>query len=231
MEPTSHPRIKICCIMSAAELALAVRAGANAIGLVGAMPSGPGPIDDALIADLARRTPPGVSSFLLTSRQTADGIIAHHRLTGTTTIQIVDVLPHGSYVALRAALPGVKLVQVIHVTGEPSVDEALAVAPDVDALLLDSGNPSIAIKELGGTGRRHDWALSRRVRELAPVPVFLAGGLRAENVREAIDTVSPFGLDVCSGVRTNGRLDPARLEAFMDAAGRAVPLPVGTTFP
>ena len=222
-QPTSNPRIKICCIMSVAELALAVRAGVNAIGLVGEMPSGPGPIDDALIADLAGRAPPGVSTFLLTSRQTADGIIAHHRATRTTTIQIVDVLPHGSYVALRAALSGVKLVQVVHVGGEESVDEALAVAPDVDALLLDSGNRGLAIKELGGTGRRHDWAMSRRIRELSPIPVFLAGGLRAENVREAIETVAPFGLDVCSGVRTNGALDPAKVEAFMEAAGRAVP--------
>jgi phosphoribosylanthranilate isomerase len=59
------------------------------------------------------------------------------------------------------------------------VDEAVAVAPRVDALLLDSGNPALAVKELGGTGRRHDWALSRRIREAVPVPVFLAGGLRA----------------------------------------------------
>jgi phosphoribosylanthranilate isomerase len=209
--------------MSPAELTLAVRAGADIVGLVAEMPSGPGPIADDLIADLARRTPPGVTSFMLTSRQSAGTIIAHHRHTGTAAIQIVDALPQGSYVELRAALRGVKLIQVVHVTGAASVDEALAIAPEVDALLLDSGNPSLAVRELGGTGRRHDWAISLRIREQASIPVFLAGGLRATNVREAIDTVGPFGLDVCSGVRTGGALDPVKVEAFVRAAGRPTP--------
>jgi phosphoribosylanthranilate isomerase len=144
-------------------------------------------------------------------------IIAHQR-DGASVINWWT-LAAGSYEDLRAALPGIKLVQVIHVTGEPAVDEALAVAPHVDALLLDSGRPGLAVKELGGTGRRHDWTLSRRIREDSPVPVYLAGGLRPENVAQAIAEVGAFGLDVCSGVRTDGRLDPVKLAAFMTAAG------------
>ncbi|MFC5409218.1 phosphoribosylanthranilate isomerase [Larkinella bovis] len=207
--------VKICCISSVEEARLAVEAGASALGLVGKMPSGPGVIGDELIRTIAQTVPPPVATFLLTSEPTAEAIIEHHRRAYTNTLQLVDALPEGSYRLLRTALPGIKLVQVIHVLDELSIDEALASAEEVDALLLDSGNPKLAVKELGGTGRRHDWALSRRIVEQSRVPVFLAGGLKPENVREAIETVQPFGLDVCSGVRTDGQLDPKKLEAFL----------------
>ena len=212
-------RIKICCISSVEEARLAIAAGASALGLVGHMPSGPGVIPDEAIRTIARIVPPPVATFLLTSETVTDAIIRHHQATVTNTIQLVDSVDPEAYAALRSALPGIKLVQVIHVTGEASVDEALAVAGTVDALLLDSGNPALAVKELGGTGRVHDWQLSRRIRDASPVPVFLAGGLHAGNVAEALDRVDPYGLDLCSGVRTAGRLDPAKLEAFMQATG------------
>lgn len=206
--------VKICCISSVEEARLAVAAGASAVGLVGRMPSGPGVIGDELIRAIARTVPPPVATFLLTSEPTPEAVIEHQRRVQTNTVQLVDALPAGSYRILRAALPGVKLVQVIHVLDELSIDEALASAEEVDALLLDSGNPKLAVKELGGTGRRHDWKLSRRIVEQSRVPVFLAGGLKPDNVREAIDTVQPFGLDLCSSVRTNGKLDPQRLAEF-----------------
>lgn len=211
-------RVKICCISSESEAALAVNAGADAVGLVGKMPSGPGPIADELIRTIAATVPPPVATFLLTSEQTASGIIEHHYRTKTTTIQIVDELLGFDYEAIRTALPHVKLVQVIHVTGEGSVDEAAELAEFVDAILLDSGNPSLAVKELGGTGRRHDWCLSRKIVETCGKPVFLAGGLNPDNVREAIDTVQPYGIDICSGVRTDGLLDAKKLDKFFAAA-------------
>ncbi len=215
-----RPRIKICCIANPQEAADAISFGASAIGLVGEMPSGPGPITDEEIYTIARTVPPPIATFLLTSQQTAEGIVAHHHRTKTNTIQIVDELIGREYSVIRDALPHVKLVQVIHVTGEASVDEAAEIAEHVDAILLDSGNPSLSIKELGGTGRRHDWGLSRRIVETCGKPVFLAGGLNAENVREAIDTVQPFGLDLCSGVRTAGKLDLRKLEAFFNGVNR-----------
>ena len=218
MQPSRSPRIKICCIASPDEAELAIAAGADALGLVSAMPSGPGPIGEELIASIVRRVPPPIATFLLTCHQSVDDIVAQHRRCRTNTIQLVDQLLEGSYAELRAALPGIALVQVIHVGGESAVADAAAVAPHVDALLLDSGNPSLAVKELGGTGRVHDWALSRRIREGVDVPVFLAGGLRTHNVREAIELVQPFGLDLCTGVRTDGALDPAKLAAFIAAA-------------
>ena len=193
---------------------MAIEAGASAVGLVSAMPSGPGPIPDDLIAEIAATIPPGVSSFLLTCLQDASSIIEQQRRLRVNTIQICDRLTQGSYQDLRDALPGISLVQVVHVTGLEAVDEAIAVAPQVDAILLDSGNQSLAIKELGGTGRTHDWSLSRKIREAIEVPLFLAGGLNPSNVAAAIREVQPFGVDVCSGLRTNGALDLQKLTAF-----------------
>ena len=207
-------RLKICCISSPDEARLAIAAGADALGLVGPMPSGPGVIDDALSARIARLTPPPVATFLLTSETTAEALIAHAQLVRPTALQLVDEVEPGAHARLREALPGVKLVQVLHVQDERTVAEALAVAPHVDAILLDSGNPTLAVKELGGTGRQHDWTISRRIVESVPVPVFLAGGLNAGNVREAIEIVRPFGIDVCSSVRTGGKLDAEKLAAF-----------------
>lgn len=195
---------------------MAIDAGASAVGLVSAMPSGPGPIPEELIAEIAATIPPGVSSFLLTCLQDAASIIDQQRRLGVNTIQICDRLTHGSYDDLREALPGISLVQVIHVTGPEAVDEAIEIAPHVDAILLDSGNQSLEIKELGGTGRTHDWNLSRKIREAIAAPLFLAGGLNPSNVAAAIREVQPFGIDVCSGLRTNGNLDREKLEAFFD---------------
>jgi phosphoribosylanthranilate isomerase len=214
MRATAKPRVKICCIASVEEAWLAIEHGASAIGLVSAMPSGPGPIAEELIAEIAAVIPPAVGSFLLTSKQDEDSIIDQQKRLKVNTLQIVDRLPAGSHQYLRKALPGVSLVQVVHVNGPDAVDEAIAVAPNVDAILLDSGNQSLAIKELGGTGRTHDWTLSRKIREAIEVPMFLAGGLKPNNVAAAIREVQPFGVDVCSGLRTDGRLDREKVSAF-----------------
>ncbi len=216
-------RVKICCIASVEEARLALAHGASALGLVSAMPSGPGVIADARIAEIAAATrDAALRSFLLTSRVTAEAIAAQHAAAGTTTLQLVDHVPHDELRRLRGLCPGVELVQVIHVTGEASVDEALAAAPLVDALLLDSGNPALVVKELGGTGRTHDWSLSRRIRDAVfPLPLWLAGGLRVHNVGEAIAAVRPHGLDLCTGVRSDGRLDATKLAAFMQAVRAA----------
>jgi len=211
------PRVKICCIASVEEAAMAVEAGASALGLVSRMPSGPGVISDELIASIAATVPPAIGTFLLTSRQSVEEIVEQQRFCRTNTIQICDHLVRGTYRDLKRALPGIAIVQVVHVTGPESVEEAAAAAPGVDAILLDSGNQKLAVKELGGTGRTHDWTLSLEIRERANVPVFLAGGLTPENVARAIAEVGPFGLDVCSGVRTDGRLDEEKLGRFFAA--------------
>ena len=219
MQPPTHTRVKVCCMKSVDEVWMAIEAGASAVGLVSPMPSGPGPISNEKAAEIAAEVPPGIDVFLLTPLQTVEDLVEQNRLVKARTLQLVDELPAGAHADLRRAMPGVKLVQVIHVAGPESVDEAVAVAPHVDAILLDSGNPSLTVKELGGTGRRHDWAISRQIREAIDVPLWLAGGLNPENAREAIETVEPFALDVCSGLRTSEGydLDQDKLDRFMAA--------------
>ena len=208
-------RIKICCISSISEALTAIEFGADAIGLVAKMPSGPGPIHDDLIRQIAQAVPPPIATFLLTSETSASEIIKHHQRTNTNTIQIVDLLSDGTYLQIKEALPSVKIVQVIHVIDSGSVDLAIRISESVDALLLDSGNPNLKVKELGGTGRVHNWKLSRQIRDNSKCPVFLAGGLNPNNVRQAIEEVQPFAIDVCSGVRTNGALDRNKLSDFV----------------
>jgi phosphoribosylanthranilate isomerase len=214
------PGVKICCIASIEEARLAISYGASAVGLVSEMPSGPGPIPEDLIEEIASEVPPGVSSFLLTCKQDVDSIIKQQKKTKVNTIQIVDKLIDGTYKDLKKALPGISIVQVIHVTDEYSVKEAVEVSLEVNAILLDSGNPSLKIKELGGTGRIHNWEISRQIVQLVNVPVFLAGGLNHQNVANAISKVKPFGVDVCSGVRTDGKLDENKLSMFFNSIRR-----------
>jgi phosphoribosylanthranilate isomerase len=224
MKATCTPRVKICCIGSVAEAALAVECGASALGLISDMPSGPGVISDELIAEIAASIPPSIGTFLLTSRQSVDEIVAQQHACRTNAIQICDHLTSGTHRELKQALPGISIVQVVHVTGLESVEEALSIAPHVDAILLDSGNQKLAVKELGGTGRTHDWSLSRTIRERIAIPLFLAGGLTPENGGRAMAEVGAFGLDVCSGVRTDGKLDTSKLVQFFAAVQGRVPL-------
>lgn len=201
---------------------MAVNLGASAVGLVSEMPSGPGVVSEVEIAEIAATIPVTVATFLLTSKTDPEEVANQQRRCGVDTVQICDRLEDGAHAELRALIPGVTLVQVVHVTGEDSVVEAVEVASGVDALLLDSGDPALAVKELGGTGRTHDWGVSKRIVAASPVPVYLAGGLNASNVADAIRTVRPYGVDLCSGVRTGGRLDRGRLSGFMQAVGAVV---------
>jgi phosphoribosylanthranilate isomerase len=212
-------RLKVCCMMAIEEAREAVAQGADAVGLVGAMPSGPGPIDDALAAEIARAVPPPVATFLLTSFYTGEEIAGHVRKVGATCVQIVRHIEPREYAALRRLLHGVKIVQVIHVEDCSALGVAQDYAKLADALLLDSGRPKAMLEELGGTGRAHDWDVSARIVVGVGVPVFLAGGLNAGNVAEAVRQVRPYGVDLCSGVRTDGKLDAGKLRAFVAALG------------
>ena len=210
-------KVKICCISSIEEAKLAIAHGAAAIGLVGRMPSGPGIITDELIHSIAKTVLPPIDSFLLTSETSDEAIIAHHNKVNTTTIQIVDALSGREYHKIREAIPHVKLVQVIHVMDEKAVQEAIEISEWVDAILLDSGNPNLSTKVLGGTGKTHNWDLSKKIRENISIPTYLAGGINKDNIRKAIDHVQPFGIDLCSSVRTNGQLDERKLEELFKA--------------
>jgi phosphoribosylanthranilate isomerase len=210
-------RVKICCISSVGEAETAVRLGADALGLVAAMPSGPGVIDDATIAAIAAAVPPPVATFLLTSELTAARIAEHVRATGTSAVQIVSHIAPEEAAKLAELLPVTRRVQVIHVEDDRALDLIDVYAPHMHAFLLDSGRPSLPVPELGGTGRLHDWAVSAAFVRRSPRPTFLAGGLRPSNIGDAIRRVRPYGLDLCTSVRTNGCLDPIKLTHFMRA--------------
>lgn len=212
-------RVKVCCIQNQDEANLAISKGVDALGLVGPMPSGPGVISNDIIHQISRRISPPTATFLLTSETTASGIVQHHQKVMTSVVQLVDEVDRKELVLLREALPGIKLVQVIHVLGSESIETALEVSDYVDALLLDSGNPNLGIKELGGTGRTHNWEISRAIIKQSSKPVFLAGGLNPDNVRKAVDFARPFGVDVCSGLRRDGQLDSGLLDSFLQAIG------------
>jgi phosphoribosylanthranilate isomerase len=217
----SFIRIKICCISSVAEAKLAIEYGANALGFVSAMPSGAGIIDEELIPVIVSTVPPPIATFLLTSKVTADEIIPQILRCKTNTVQLVDRVEHSAYEKIHYELPWIKIVQVIHVNDKNSITEAELISPYVDTILLDSGNQSLPVKELGGTGKIHDWSISKKICEIITKPVFLAGGLNPNNVEDAITTVYPFGVDVCSGLRTNSKLDKIKLKKFIDSVKRA----------
>jgi phosphoribosylanthranilate isomerase len=212
-------RIKICCIASIEEARLAIRCGADAIGLVAAI--GPRTIEDRTIAAITAAVPPPIATFMLTSDLTARSIADHVRATGPTTVQIVSHIGAAESQKLVGLLSTTRRVQVIHVEDERALDLIPDYAPNAHAFLLDSGRPSLETPEYGGTGRTHDWEVSAEFVRRSPLPVFLAGGLSPSNVGEAIRTVRPFAVDLCSGVRTDGRLDRERLTAFIDAVRRA----------
>jgi len=203
------------------EAMMAVRYGAAAVGMISAVPSNPWVLAEERIADIVARLPPGVASFLVTISQEVAAIIAQQRRCHANTVQLGDRLTDGTYQELRAALPGVRIVQVIHVTGEEALQEAQLVAPQVDGLVLDSGSRDPLHKQLGATGQTHDWHISSRICRAVGVPVFLAGGLNPTNVADAIRQVRPYGVDLCTGVRTDGRLDEEKVRAFFAAVNLA----------
>lgn len=219
--PHSRTRVKICCIMSLEEAAIASRYGADALGLVGAMPSGPGIISDETAKQIAARVPPPIASFLLTSETTAQKISAHVLDVGASTIQIVNHIDPDESARLAELIPAIKRVQVIHVEDNACLELINDYQAHNNAFLLDSGKPSAQIPELGGTGRTHDWEISKQIIASSKQPVFLAGGLTPDNVADAITRLRPYGIDLCSGVRTEDKLDEAKLSSFMNAVRQA----------
>jgi len=210
-------QVKICCISSIEEAQLAINYGAQNLGLVSQMPSGPGAISEDLITEIIATVPDHINSFLLTSETIADKIIKQAQKIKPTTIQLVDTVDKSIYARIRKAIPKLKIVQVLHVLDEAIYEEVRSLEDNVDMFLLDSGNPNKKIKELGGTGKTHNWEISAGVVKISKVPVFLAGGLNSENVAQATRKVKPYGVDLCSGVRTNGKLDELKLDSFMSS--------------
>ena len=207
--------VKVCCISSLSEAKLALDTGADLLGLVSEMPSGPGVISLEKIAKIVKALPLKTRTILLTSKLTCQDILEQYDVVNTWGIQIVDTLPKEELVKLRKSLPKTHLIQVVHVQDKSSISEALGYTDFVDIILLDSGKPSAEFKTLGGTGDTHDWSISQAICQQSSLPVFLAGGLNPDNIADAKKAVVPSGFDLCSGVRIQGNLDQKKLEHFM----------------
>lgn len=210
-----NPLVKVCCITSLTEAKLALDTGADMLGLVSEMPSGPGVISLKRIGEITRALSPETRTVLLTSKLKCHEILDQHKAVQTWGIQLVDQLPVGELIMLRKMLPGTPLIQVIHVQGKASISQVLTYENMVDFILLDSGNPGAVQRKLGGTGKTHDWHISREICQQSRLPVFLAGGLNPDNIIDANIAVHPSGFDVCSGVRTQGYLDLNKLNKFI----------------
>jgi len=207
-------KVKICCIQSIEEAQIAIDNGTYAIGLVSEIPSGPGVISESKIKEIAEWVPDDIKTVLLTSLQNADKIIEQHEYCNTDVLQLVDSQEIITYQILKKELPNAEIMQVVHVIDDDSVSKAVNISKYVDMILLDSGNPKLETKELGGTGRTHNWRISREIVNEVDIPVFLAGGLTPDNVAGAVERVIPFGVDLCTGVRLDGKLDGEKVKLF-----------------
>lgn len=207
-------RIKVCCIKSTHEARLALEAGAELLGLVSETLEGPGAISDEQIRSIATGLSEGVVSCLLTAETNPGAIAAHAVRTGVHAIQLVGEISPRDVARLRERLPGRELIKVVHVEGDDSTRIAAEYGESADTLLLDSAVRDPQGDRLGGTGRVHDWRVSRDIVRASRIPVLLAGGLTPENVSEAIDAVRPAGVDVCSGLRPTGVLEPRLARRF-----------------
>jgi phosphoribosylanthranilate isomerase len=213
-------KVKVCCITSPEEAQIAVSYGVAAIGMVDETPTGEGRIPVETMAEIVRSVPDSIGTFVLTSATSADQLADLYKASGVKTLQLWDPLESADYAILRSRLPGVFIAQSIHVVEADAMDIARRVSRYVDALVLDSGHSEPPLRWRNPGGETHDWAISRAISEAIQLPVLLAGGLNAENVCQAVRVVRPYGVDVCSGVRKDGRLDRSLLVDFLETVSR-----------
>jgi phosphoribosylanthranilate isomerase len=209
--------VKVCGIPSWEEADGALACGATALGFsVGLTHRADDGIGDAEARAIVRRLPAGAEAVLVTHLPDPERVAALAAFIGARTVQVHGDMALPDLRRLRALAPDMRLLKAVHVTGDDAIGRALDCAADADALVLDTRTAD----RLGGTGRTHDWSVSARIVDtVAPLPVYLAGGLRPENVAQAVARVRPAGVDVNSGVEdAKGRKDAAKMRAFVDRA-------------
>jgi len=206
-------RVKVCGITNREDLEAAVDAGADALGFVVDVPASPRNISLDRALDFVEATPPFVQSVLVSVFDTVDQLETLCSCVAPDAVQVAGTLARD---AIGEQLRGIRVIQAIAVNDEVDV---LPFAAHCDAVLTDSCVPGAH----GGTGKPHNWNVSRAIKELiAPTPLILAGGLTPGNVRAAIKTVRPYAVDVSSGVEARaGMKDPAKIRAFIEAVKEA----------
>ena len=185
--------VKVCCIQSVEEARRAIEAGADALGLVAAMPSGPGPIPDPLISEILSQLPKSICTVLLTSETGVDDILRHLERCPAEVVQVVRDIGSIALQELKDARPDVAWMQVVHVDSSAALERAKLVCEIADAILLDSGQPQAKTPTLGGTGQTHDWTISKAIVDAMSIPVVLAGGLRPTNIAMLYPMLHPLG--------------------------------------
>ena len=210
-------RVKICGITSKEDLEAAVDAGADALGFVVDVPESPRNMSMARAHTLVEATPPFVQSVVVSVFQTPDRLGTLCSRLAPDAVQLVGALPQDD--SIDEHVRGTRVIRVIPVDNRGQDLTVLSAASRFDAVLTDSHVPGAH----GGTGRSHNWATSRAIRDrIAPTPLILAGGLTSDNVRAAIETVRPYAVDVSSGVeRRPGVKDPAKMRCFIEAVTEA----------
>ena len=213
--------VKICGIRRQADALLAAELGADAIGLlVGQKHNSPDFVSATVARDIFRALPPSVDAVLVTHVEDVDELERLLQESEITTVQLHSEIAPSSVERLRHRLPHPKIFKSVNIISADSVAYPETFEQLVDGFVLDSIN--VATGQVGGTGKTHDWSVSREIVMRYPdVPIILAGGLNSENVRSAIERVRPFGVDVNSGTKAaDGFKDPRKMEAFINQAKR-----------
>jgi phosphoribosylanthranilate isomerase len=207
-------KVKICGITSNEDLVTAVEAGADAVGFVVNVPSSPRNLALGEAERLMKNTPVFVKNVVVTVPKRLSELIETYERLRPDILQI-----HGHNLSdsvIREKLANTRLIRAIQVKSDYAVDEAIKATNTFDAILVDSFVPG----RLGGTGKVHNWELSKRVRQkIHPKPLILAGGLNPENVQGAIRVVKPYAVDVSSGIESQpGIKDSKKVFEFIKNA-------------
>lgn len=216
-------RVQIAGVSSLEEALALEKAGADALGFTVRLPEG---IHDGLTEAKARSIvaalPPFITAVAITYAGSAREAVDLCRYLGVGAVQLHGEFPAGELEMLRAAMPHLKIILPVLVTGAEAVQEARVLERRVDALILDTYDPATGRR--GATGKTHNWRISRQIVEAVRAPVILAGGLTPENVAEAIAVVRPWAVDVHTGVEdSDGRRNLRKMRAFIAAAKAASP--------
>ncbi|MFW6117327.1 MAG: phosphoribosylanthranilate isomerase [Thermoproteota archaeon] len=207
-------RVKICGITSREDLEMVVEAGADAVGFVVDVPHSQRNISIRKANRLIESTPVFVGSVAVI---VPEGLHHLRQLCQDLRPSLFQI--HGKkqlYREIREDLPGIRVIGAIKAKKDFSPQETQTSTQIFDAVLIDSHLPG----RQGGTGRVHDWRISKRVKELLhPKPLILAGGLSLDNIKRAVQTVRPYAVDVSTGVESKpGIKDQKKVNRFIKNA-------------
>jgi len=190
-------RIKICGITNKEDLQAAAAFGADAVGFVVGVKSSPRNLQLSEARKLIKLVPLFVNSVVVTINESLEEIIEMYKHLQPTSIQIHGKKIQSDLKSLKEEIPNLFLIGSVKAAPFSAIKKSKDISKNVDAVLIDS----YVKGKNGGTGVVHNWDLSLRIKEvIAPTPLILAGGLKPENVADAIRSVQPYAVDVSSGV-------------------------------